>query len=380
MGDFSENLRALRHEFHANPELGFQEEWTKSRIAKHLHDLGIEVHEGVGIVGILRAGKGNRAIGLRADFDALPITEINDFPHRSRNEGIMHACGHDGHTTMLLGAAELLVKDPDFDGTVVLLFQPNEEHGLGAKAMIDEGVLERFPIQEVYGAHNLPGEPVGHVSTRAGVITFSENLFEIEIKGQGGHASMPHVGRETITPASELVLALQTIVSRRLPPSSGAVVSVTEFITDGQRNVLPGCTVLKGDARAASPEDRRLIEDSMRQIAAGIALSHNVDVNVEFRTEFVEAVNNVDAANHVIAAAEALQLDTDGNRPSMTFSEDFANFAAAVPGCFLLIGNGTEGSHGRPLHSADYDFNDELLPIGANLWAELVRQRLPKRG
>lgn len=377
MTALTESLPALRHEFHRNPELGFQENWTKARIAGHLRSLGIEVYEGVGVVGVLKAGNGNRAIGLRADFDALPITEVNTFAHTSQNEGVMHACGHDGHTVMLLGAAELLAKNPAFDGTVVFLFQPNEEHGLGARAMIDEGALRTFPIQEVYGAHNLPGEPVGRVSTRAGVICCSESLFEITITGQGGHASMPHVGRETITPAAELVLALQTIVSRKLAPSSGAVVSVTEFITDGQRNVLPGHTVLKGDARAMSPEDRTLIERNLRQIAAGVAESHGVEVSVDFRTEFIEANNDADAATHVVSAAAALGLEVDGDRSAMSFSEDFAEFAAVVPGCFLLIGNGTEGSNGRPLHSADYDFNDELLPLGAKFWAELVRQRLP---
>jgi hippurate hydrolase len=378
MAEFAKRLQALRHEFHQNPELGFQEDWTKARIAQQLSGLDIEVHEGVGVVGILRSGKGNRAIGIRADFDALPITEANDFAYRSKNEGVMHACGHDGHTAMLLGAAELLANDPDFDGTVVFLFQPNEEHGLGAQAMIDEGVLQRFPINEVYGAHNLPGEPLGRISTCPGVICYSENLFEIEIKGRGGHASMPHVGRETITPAAEIVLALQTIVSRKLPPYSGSVVSVTEFITDGQRNVLPSNTLLKGDARAPSPEHRKLIESYMRQIAAGVAASHDVEVNVDFRTEFIEVINDPEAASHVVDAANTLGLEVDGNRPSMTFSEDFANFAAAVPGCYLLMGNGVDGAHGRPLHSDDYDFNDDLLPIGANLWAELVKSRLPQ--
>lgn len=378
MDAFTEKLRELRHEFHANPELGFQEEWTKAHIAKQLRELGIDVHEGVGVVGVLKSGNGNRSIGLRADFDALPIKEMNAFDYRSQNDGVMHACGHDGHTTMLLGAAELLAQDAGFDGTVVFLFQPNEEHGLGAQAMIDEGVLKRFPINEVYGAHNLPGEPLGRVSTRAGIITFSESLFEIEIRGQGGHASMPHVGQETITPAAELVLALQTIVSRKLAPTSGAVVSVTEIITDGQRNVLPGQTILKGDVRAASPDDRSLIEQHMRQIADGIATSHGVEIKVSYKTEFIEGINDAEAVSGVVQAAMARQLETDGARQPMTFSEDFANFSAQVPGCFFLIGNGTAGPNGRPLHSADYDFNDDLLPIGARFWAELARSRLPK--
>ncbi len=377
MTRFAERMRALRREFHRYPELGFQEHRTKARIAGHLRQLGIETYEGAGVVGVLKSGNGNRAIGLRADFDALPITEMNEFDYRSENDGVMHACGHDGHTTMLLGAAELLAQSTDFDGTVVFLFQPNEEHGLGAQAMIDEGVLERFPIDEVYGAHNLPGEPVGRVSTRAGVICSSESIFEIEIIGRGGHASMPHVGRETLSIGAELVLALQTIVARKLPPSSGSVVSVTEFITDGQRNVLPGYTLLKGDARASAPEFRDQIEAHMRQISAGMAAAHGVEIAVNFRTEFIETINDADAARNVVQAARSLNLEAIGDRSVMSFSEDFAKFAAQVPGAFLLIGNGTEGSNGRPLHSPDYDFNDALLPIGAEFWAELVRQRLP---
>ena len=189
---------------------------------------------------------------------------------------------------------------------------------------------------------------------------------------------MPHVGRETLTPGAELVLAMQTIVSRKLPPASGAVVSATEFITDGQRNVLPGKTIIKGDARARAPEDRRQIEESLREIAAGVAAAHGVEIAVDFRTEFIEAINAPQTIEHVIAAAEAAGLEVDGDRSAMTFSDDFANFAAAVPGCYLLIGNGTEGASGRPLHSADYDFNDAVLPVGARLWAELVRDRLAR--
>ena len=376
--DFSAHLTRIRQDLHTHPELGFAEERTKAKVAEHLRGLGIEVHEGAGVVGILRAGSGNRAIGLRADMDALPITETTGLPYASATPGVMHACGHDGHTTMLLGAAELLARDPDFDGTVVFLFQPNEEHGLGALAMIEEGVLERFPVEEVYGIHNLPGAPVGQVSTRAGQICASESLFEITITGQGGHASMPQVGVDAITVGAELVTALQTIVSRKLPPSAGAVVSVTEFITDGQRNVLPGTAVLKGDSRARQPEDRQAVERFMRQISAGIAAAHGVEITVDFRTEFIETINATGPADAAIRAAEANRLPTWPNRPPMSFSEDFAHFAAAVPGCFLLLGNGKEGAHAQPLHASDYDFNDALLPIGAQLWARLVQDRLPK--
>jgi amidohydrolase len=379
MDEFQQRLTDLRRDLHRRPELGFQEERTKARVADHLRALGLEVHEGVGVVAVLRAGQGNRAIALRADMDALPIHEATSHGYRSENDGVMHACGHDGHMAMLLGAAERLAKDPDFDGTVVFLFQPNEEHGLGARAMIETGVLERFPVDEVYAIHNFPGAPLGQVLTRPGLICSSESLFEITITGQGGHASMPQVGVDAITVGAELVQALQTIVSRKLSPGAGAVVSVTQFLTDGQRNVLPGHATLKGDARARGGEDRAAIERFIRQIASGIAAAHGVRIEVSFNTEFIETMNAGAPTEAVVRAARDSGLDTIANCQPMSFSEDFAHFSAAVPGCFLLLGNGTDGAHGQPLHAADYDFNDALLPIGTALWTQLVRDRLPLR-
>jgi len=373
----NEDLTKLRRDFHRLPELGFQEVRTKAKVAESLRKLGLEVHEGAGVVGVLRAGQGNRAIGLRADMDALPIHEESSHDYASQTPGVMHACGHDGHMTMLLGAAQALAADPGFDGTVVFLFQPNEEHGLGAQAMIDEGVLEHFPVEEVYAFHNLPGAPVGQVSTRPGLICSSESLFEITIRGQGGHASMPQAGRDAITIGADMVQSLQTIVSRKLAPGTGAVVSVTEFLTDGQRNVLPGTAALKGDTRARSPKDRETIEALMRQMAEGIATAHGVSIDFKFDTEFIETVNADGPTEAVVRAAQSAGLDTIPDRQPMSFSEDFAHFSTAVPGCFLLLGNGESGAHGQPLHSNDYDFNDELLPIGARLWTEIVRDRLP---
>ena len=371
------DLIKLRHGFHQNPELGFEEHETKAKVASLLRDFGVEVHEGVGVVGILRCGTSNRAIGLRADMDALPIHEVSTHSYVSQNEGVMHACGHDGHMSMLLGAAAQLAAEGGFDGVVIFLFQPNEEHGLGAQAMIDEGVLDRFPMEEVYAIHNLPGAPVGQVSTRVGQICASESLFEIVINGQGGHASMPHVGRDAITIGAEIVQALQTIVARKLAPGAGVVVSVTEFLTDGQRNVLPGRATLKGDVRARVPQDREAVRDLMQQMAQGIGAAHGVDVTVTFNTEFIEVINADAPTQAVVAAGRAQGLDTIANRDPMSFSEDFAHFTNAVPGCFLLLGNGEDGPQGQPLHAADYDFNDALLPIGRDFWVQLVRDRLP---
>ena len=370
-------LQDLRHTFHQFPELGFREEQTKTRIASELRRYGLEVHEGVGVVGILKAGYGSRAIGLRADMDALPISEASTHDYVSQTPGVMHACGHDGHTAMLLGAAQALASEPAFSGTVVFIFQPNEELGLGAKAMLDEGILDRFPIEEVFAVHNLPGAPVGQLSTRNGLICSSESPFEITITGQGGHASMPQAGRDAITIGAEIVQSLQTIVARKLAPGAGAVVSVTEFTTDGQRNVLPGQAVLKGDARARSPEDRDNIEVFMRQMVSGIANAHDVTSEMSFKTEFIETINSAIPTEAAIRTAEAIEIDTIPDRQPMSFSEDFAHFSAAVPGCFILLGNGDTGPYCRPLHSNEYDFNDALLPIGVKFWTNLVRDRLP---
>jgi amidohydrolase len=311
-------------------------------------------------------------------MDALPIGETSKHGYRSKIDGVMHACGHDGHMAMLLGAVETLVKKPDFDGTVVFIFQPNEEHGLGAKKMIEEGFLEKFPLEEVYAIHNLPGAPAGQVSTRAGLICSSESLFEINVSGQGGHASMPHLGQDTITIGAEIVQALQTVVSRKLAPGSGAVLSITEFLTDGQRNVLPGHATLKGDVRTRSTEDRDQVKSFMKQICKGIEISHSASVELSFDTQFIETVNAFEPTSAAVRVSEQLGFETISNREPMSFSEDFAHFSKAIPGCFILLGNGVEAKNARPLHSSDYDFNDQLLPIGAEFWAALVRDRLSK--
>jgi len=279
--------------------------------------------------------------------------------------------------TMLLGAAQALATNPNFDGTVIFLFQPNEENGLGARAMIEEGLLKQFPIEEIYAIHNLPGEPVGQVSTRTGLICSSESLFEISITGQGGHSSMPQVGSDVIISGCEIAQAMQTIVSRKLAPGAGVVVSLTEFLTDGKRNILPDAATLKGDVRTRSPADRQLVEALIRKITCGISNAHDVSAKVQFNTEFIEAINAKLPTDAVIRVSKEAGLTTLADREPMSFSEDFAHFCIEVPGCFFLLGNGTTGPNAKPLHSKDYDFNDALLPIGLDLWVRIVQDRLP---
>ena len=372
-------LKNFRQDLHMHPELGFDEKRTSLKIAEELKSSGIEVSTEVGktgVVGVLKKGNGTKNIMLRVDMDALPIHEESSHHYTSKNPGIMHACGHDGHSTMLLGAAKFLANNDCFSGTVNFVFQPNEEHGLGAKAMLEDGLLERFPAKEIYGIHNLPGAPLGEISTRVGVICASETLFEIIIEGRGGHSSMPHLGVDTILVGSELVTSIQTIVSRKLDPGSTAVVSVTEFISDGKRNVLPGKTVLKGDIRTHNLKDRNKVQKFLKQICNGVAKLHGVKIKICIKSEFIDTKNSRTPIENALKAANGLGCKVISDRPPMSFSEDFAQFASKRPSCFLLIGNGLEGANSQPLHSSDYDFNDEALIIGAGFWSRLVSNQL----
>ncbi|RUX82029.1 amidohydrolase, partial [Mesorhizobium sp. M7A.F.Ca.CA.004.08.1.1] len=296
-----------RRDLHAHPEFGFEEKRTAAFVAAKLREFGLDdVSEGVGgtgIVGTLTRGSGNRAIALRADMDALRISEQSDAPYRSGNPGIMHACGHDGHTTMLLGAAKLLAGEGGFDGTVRFVFQPAEEWGRGALAMLDDGLMQRFPFDEIFGLHNMPGLPIGHFETRAGPIMSAEDIFEIVLKGLGGHAARPHAGNETLVAACALVTNLQTIVSRRLSPADISVVSVTELITDGTRNALPGLARILGDARSFRPEVSAEIERQMRIITQGTAAAYNVAAEVNYSREFVPLRNDAEMVDAAFAAA-----------------------------------------------------------------------------
>lgn len=370
-----------RHEFHRHPELGFEEKRTSSKIATLLDEWGIETHSGVGgtgVVGIIRRGNGHRAIGLRADMDALAITEQNTFEHRSRVPGKMHACGHDGHSAMLLGAAQHLVDKGDFDGTVVLIFQPAEEHGKGAKAMIADGLFERFPVDDVYAIHNFPSIEAGSFVARAGPMMASEDNFEITVEGVGHHAAMPHLGVDPIVIASEIVLALQTIVSRRMNPSEGGVISVTEFITDGTVNVVPTTVTLRGDTRSFSPEVQTLIESNMKRIAEGVCATHGARCGFQYERVFDSTINTPHEAQ--IAARVAREVVGEANvtdrfQPPMS-SEDFAFMLHERPGCYVLLGNGGLGPGGCGLHNPGYDFNDRILSVGADFWVSLVESEL----
>ena len=370
-----------RHELHRCPELELEVPKTAARVAELLESFGLEVHRNVGqsgVVGILTRGNGLASIGIRAELDALPITEINDFAHASDHPGKMHACGHDGHMTMLLGAAKHLSEQDTFNGRVVFIFQPDEEFGTGAATMIKDGLFDRFAMDEVYAIHNMPGMPLGTFATRAGPITASESLFEIHITGQGGHAALPHMGVDAITVGSQIVNSLQTIVSRKLDPAQNGVVSVTEFVTDGKRNVLPGTATLSGDTRALTPATNAAIKAKMEEIVSGIAAAHGVTATVSYDTIFEPTINASAPVRAVEQAAKNLTDQVDADCPPKLFSEDFAQMAATVPGAFILMGNGTEGKYARPLHSADYDFNDEGLVTGSSFWVELVEQQLAR--
>lgn len=378
-------MTAWRHDFHRHPELGFDEHRTSKQVAELLAGFGIEVHAGIGqtgVVGVLQKGNATRSIGLRADMDALPISETGDVTYKSSAAGVMHACGHDGHTAMLLGAAKHLAESGNFNGRVVFIFQPNEEYGLGAAAMLDDGLFDRFAVDEVHGMHNIPGMQAGTFASRANAITASESLFEIEVIARGGHAALPHMGVDAIIVGAEIVSALQTIVARKLNPSLNGVVSVTEFETDGRRNVLPGKAILRGDARALSPDINKATETHMRRIVDGICMAHGVTATVSYDTIFPATLNAASATHSAVRAAQALvgEKAVDGDCPAKLFSEDFAHLAAARPGCFMLMGNGTEGAHARALHSSDYDFNDAALVAGSSYWVTLVEQQLSEDG
>ena len=373
-------MTAWRQDFHQHPEFGFEEKRTAQLVSERLRSFGLEVEEGVGgtgVVGTLKRGTANRSIALRADMDALRIQEATNAVYASENPGYMHACGHDGHTSMLLGAAKILAEEGGFDGTVRFIFQPAEEWGKGALAMLDDDLMARFPFDEIYGIHNMPGYDIGQFRTRSGAFMSAEDNFEIKLTGNGGHASRPEATQEVMVAACALVMNLQSIVSRGVAPTDIAVVSVTEIFTDGVRNALPGAARILGDTRSFSPDVSQRIEAQMRRIAQGTAEAYGVVADVSYTREFVPTINDsaltdavLDVASGLFGAENVEALTAPGGG-----SEDFARFLAHVPGCFVYLGNGAQS---KPLHHPAYDFDDAGLIHGARFHAAIARARLPR--
>ncbi|RZL65814.1 MAG: amidohydrolase [Variovorax sp.] len=378
-------LKGVRRDLHAHPELSFEETRTSDLVADMLTQWGIPIHRGLGktgVVGILKNGASSRAIGLRADMDALPIQESNQFAHASRHAGKMHACGHDGHTTMLLGAAQYLAKHRDFDGTVYLIFQPAEEHGGGAREMMRDGLFEKFPMEAVFGMHNMPGIPAGTIAASPGPVLASNNEFKLTIRGKGGHAAMPHLSVDPIPVAGAIMQAFQTIISRNKKPLETAVVSITMIHAGDVPNVIPDRCEMQGTVRAYTAETLDLIERRMREIAQHTGAVFGAEVDFEFRRNYPSTINHVAETAFVREVLQdmlpASQIVTQV--PIMA-AEDFSFMLEAVPGCYAFIGNG-DGDHRDPghgagpcvVHNPNYDFNDEVLPLGATLLAQLARK------
>jgi amidohydrolase len=388
IADFQAEMSGWRHDIHAHPETAFEEHRTAEIVARLLESFGIAVDRGVartGVIGTLVGSKpggsrpGMRAIALRADMDALPIHEKNGFAHASTHDGRMHACGHDGHTAMLLGAAKYLAETRNFAGTVHFIFQPAEENEGGARLMVEEGVFERYPVEAVYGMHNWPGLPAGQFAIRPGPMMAAFDIFEITIAGRGAHAAMPHLGIDPIVAAAYIVTALQTIASRNIHPLDGAVVSVTQIHGGDTWNVIPDSVVLRGTTRSFDPAVRDALEPAIRRIAEGACASLGAEVAMRYERRYPPTVNSP-AETEVAAATAAALVGSDNIRrdllPSMG-AEDFAFFLEGKPGAYIWIGNGA-GAQEAMLHNPHYDFNDEILALGASYWARLAETVLDK--
>jgi amidohydrolase len=385
IAEFHEEITSWRRDLHMHPETAFEEDRTSEFVAGKLEQFGIEVHRGLaktGVVGTLRGkGGGNRAIGLRADMDALHLTEKNEFAHRSRHQGKMHGCGHDGHTAMLLGAAKYLSETKNFDGTVHFIFQPAEENEGGGRVMVQEGLFEQFPVEAVFGMHNMPGLAVGQAGMRVGPAMASFDIFEIQVQGKGSHAAMPHLGIDAVLIAAQIVQGLQSIVARSTDPIDSAVVSVTQIHAGDTWNVIPEDVVIRGTARSFLEETHDRIERQIEQIARGIAGAHGAKIAFRFERRYPALVNTqaeTDLCGEV--AAKVLgQGNVEIDAPPKMGSEDFAYMLQERPGCYIWLGNGAEGELGGcAVHNPYYDFNDEISVIGASYWAALVETALPK--
>jgi amidohydrolase len=379
-----DELTGWRRDIHSHPELGFEETRTAEFVAQKLEQFGVEVTRGVGktgVVGRLRAGNSPRSIGLRADMDCLPILEANGFAHRSQNSGKMHACGHDGHTTMLLGAAKYLAATKNFDGTVHFIFQPAEEGLGGAEAMISDGLFDRFPCDAIFGMHNRPGLAIGKFQIRPGAMMAGGAFFDINVTGVGAHGARPEAGIDPVIVGAHIATALQTIVSRNVRPTDTAVVSVTQIHGGDAYNVIPEKAVLRGTARCFSELTMGVIGSRMTRIAEGIASGFGAKAETNFRVLFPPLVNHADEVQFIADCAADVVGDSNVNRNSnpVMASEDFAIMLKAVPGAYIHIGNG-DGEGACEVHNPGYDFNDDALPFGASLFARLVEKRLDRLG
>ena len=376
-------IGAIRRDIHAHPELCFQEKRTADVVAAQLTQWGIPIHRGMGttgLVGIVKAGTSNRAIGLRADMDALPMQEFNTFDHASQHAGKMHACGHDGHTAMLLAAAQQFSKQANFDGTVYLIFQPAEEGGGGAREMIKDGLFEKFSMEAVFGMHNWPGSEVGKFGVSAGPVMASSNEFKITIRGKGGHAAMPHNGLDPVPVACQMVQAFQTIISRNKKPIDAGVISVTMIHAGEATNVIPDSCELQGTVRTFSIEVLDMIEQRMGEIAKHTAAAFGMECSFEFVRNYPPTINSAKEAEFArkVMASIVGEANVGVQEPTMG-AEDFAYMLMAKPGCYAFIANG-DGAHremghgGGPcmLHNPSYDFNDSLIPLGATYWVKLA--------
>ena len=381
IADRKEEMTAWRRDIHAHPELGFEEVRTSAIVAEKLASWGIEVHRGwakTGVIGVLKGRTDSgRSIGLRADMDCLPMDEVNDFPHRSTVPGKMHACGHDGHTTMLLGAAQYLAETRNFDGTVHFIFQPAEEGGGGGEVMVKEGLFDKFPCDEVYGLHNWPLMPAGVIGVRPGPMMAAADMFEIKIRGVGGHAAIPQKAKDPVVIAAQLVTALQTLVSRNANPMDAAVLSVTQIHTGTTHNVIPDEASLTGTVRTFRAEVQEMIVAGMRRIIDGIGAAFGVSIVMDYQYGYPATVNHADQAEYAALAAAKIVGDANVQRdvePSLG-GEDFAYLLNARPGAYLFLGQ-AGGASDAMVHNPHYDFNDEVLPLGASLLATLVEEQL----
>ncbi|WP_200864651.1 M20 aminoacylase family protein [Pantoea sp. AS-PWVM4] len=370
-----EQLVALRRDLHAHPELGYKETRTSDIVARVLTEQGIEVHRGLGgtgVVGVLKRGTGSRVIGLRADMDALPMQDNGSQPWKSTHDGICHACGHDGHTVMLLGAAMQLAQQGDFDGTLVFIFQPAEEGLAGAKAMIDDGLFSRFPCDAVYALHNWPELPLGEVQTRPGPIMAAADRFDITVQGGGGHAAQPHLTHDTLLATSELVVALNTLVARALDPCEPALLSVTRMQGGFSHNMIPAEASITGTVRTFSPAAQDIIESRLRAMAQHVSAAHGLHAEVNYLRYYPATVNSAPEAQLALTAVQQAGMTaSEARQPALT-SEDFAFMLQAKPGAYLWIGSAPS----QPLHHSAYDFNDALIPQGIQALTAIARHAL----